>query len=229
MNNKQNQEKFIMITVFLNRYYIWLIIIISLVILAVGFFYVLRPAYERMFDLSAQQLPIQEKKLAELEKYQNDLEALGKTIGEFTSTKQTDLDKLKEILPSSSEIANLFAEMEALIESNGFNLSDITFSEPRVIVSAPPIAESQNDDLSNEGKVNQPAEPAVAQPQISTVEISLSISGGGYQAFKNLLNKIQTHLRVLDVTSINFNDINIDETKGEQANYALTLKTYYRP
>lgn len=249
MTNQKNQgEKVTGLIIFLNRYYRLIIIILSLLIIVLGFFLWLKPKYQEMKKLTALQLPLREEKLKELSNYAEELEKLAKNLTDFQTQYQEELQKLEKILPRKADLAGLFAQLEALITANGFELNSVSFTEGSSLKST-----SQSDNLpqaatsdsllsdswlQSESSGDGLIPPAIAQqkeaitsnqPTIKTIEIGLEIQGGGYLAFKTLLENIERHLRVMDVSSINFNDIYINETASEKANYSLNLKTYYLP
>lgn len=242
-NNKNGQEKLTKLSIFLNRYYRYIIIILSLLILIPAFFFWLRPKYLETISLSAQQLPLREKRLVELKNYYQQLDKLASSLTTFEQEKKQEIDKLTKILPQQPEIANLFAELEALIKASGFTLKTVSFTE------SPVSQQKSNNDTSlsnttndlpiinentelNEGEqlglTNDYNQENIGQ-NIGVVDINISIEGGGYLAFKALLTNIENNLRLMDVTTINFGDINVDEVKGEKASYVLTLRTYYLP
>ncbi len=220
MNNKKNnQEKISWFFIFLNSYYKYLIIVLSLVILLSAVFLWLKPKYLEVKDLAAQKLPQREKKLTELTKYYQDLEELSTKLTEFQRNKEIEMQKLEKILPHETDLANLFAQLETLIETNqnneynfGFVLNGITFSE-----SALPTSEVQTIPKKNNTN------------NIRMIDIDLDIQGGGYSDFKRLLTNIEKYLRIMDVTSVRFGNIYVDFEKGERAGYTLTLRTYYLP
>lgn len=214
MNNKENQpEKVNIITVFLNRYYKYGIIIISLIILSFASFLWFRPRLQEINNVSAEQLPSRQAKLAQLDAYAADLIKLEKNITDFKNNKAAELDKLTKILPTGAEVPELFAQMEALIENKtdyDFTLQSISFGEPETAAEV---------EIS----------PKTSQQKISSVDITLNIQGGDYIQFKKLLSNIEKHLRVMDVMSINFSGINVDLASEQKAAYSLTVKTYYLP
>jgi len=191
------------ITVFLNKYLRHLIIFVSLLVLIPAFFYLILPEYRQASNLSDELLPLKEKKYEELNQYYNDLNKLGKNLEYLEQLRQSDFDKLEKILPKKADIAGLFAQVEALFLENGFEVTNLSFTESKVITMA-------------DEKVSP----------IGMVDISLNTQGGGYFDFKELLENIEKHLRIFDVVSINFSNI-YSEDEDDTANYDLNLRTYY--
>lgn len=249
MTNQKNQkEKVTGLIIFLNRYYRLIIIILSLLIIVLGFFLWLKPKYQEMKKLTVLQLPFREEKLKELSNYAEELEKLAKNLADFQVQYQEELQKLEKILPKKADLASLFAQLEALITANGFELNSVSFTEGTSGKSTSQVDNlsqgTTNDSLLSDSWLQYESSggglipPAIAQqkealtsnqPTVKTIEISLEIQGGGYFAFKTLLENIEKHLRVMDVSSINFNDIYVNEALDEKVNYSLNLRTYYLP
>jgi len=256
MNNKKNnQETTSWFYIFLNRYYKYLIIVLSLIILLLAVFLWLKPKYLEVKDLAAQKLPQREKKLAELTKYYQDLEELSTKLTEFQRNKEIEMQKLEKILPHEADLANLFAQLETLIETNqnneynfDFVLNGFTFSEPVLATSEAQTSQITSADTEEEELKKQTGKRVVGESQstatgsksqtileknnttnIRTIDIDLDIQGGGYLDFKRLLTNIEKYLRIMDVASVKFGNIYVDFEKGERAAYVLTLKTYYLP
>jgi len=233
--NEKNQEKYRFILIFLNRYYFWLAGVVFILVITLGYFKYLAPTYQEMNNLEEQQLPNRQQRLSDLEKYQKELTDLAQGINQLETEKKQDIEKLNKILPTSEELPDLFAQMENIIETNGFDLLNINFGEPKAVVATPSISPTatSNDDLSapttREATAESVALAGANEPLFQTIDIDINIEGGGYLAIKNLLDKIEKHLRIFDVTSINFNSFLTTTAEEQVASYALNLKAYYLP
>ena len=215
MNKQKEQpEKIDLLAVIFNKYYKLIIVFLSLAILGTAFFGWLRPKYLDVRQLTTQKIPAREKRLAQLTTYYNGLVKLSQHLDIIQQEQQSDFEKIKKILPNRAEIDNLFAQMESLIQASGYDLNSVSFSAPIIKGTAP-------------SSLEQP--PSTSASKIGVVDIDLTIQGGGYEEFKNLLANIERHLRIMDVSSINFSDVNVDEEAGEKASYTLSLRTYYLP
>ncbi len=223
---KKITEKNSWFIIILNRYYKYLIIFLSLVILSGAGFFWLKPKYQDVLKLSGENLPLRQERLEELEKYYNELQGLKEKLESFQFKNQQNLEKLKKILPSETGLADLFAQLEALITyRNKFVLNSISFTRVDLIKKTGAKQDNEGAVIGEKGQ-NVEADSDQA-PGIGAIDISLNLAGSGYLDFKELLGDIEKHLRVMDVTSINFSDIYIDPLEDQKANYSVTLRTYY--
>jgi hypothetical protein len=229
MANNNSAEKINPFLSLLNKYYKQIMVIISLAILIFSFIFWLRPQYLAAKDLAAQQIPFHQTKLAELDAYINDLRTLQNNLSSVGADKKAEFDKLAKILPNETGVKDLFAEMEALIENKNdgynFDLKSLSFdvlenTEPKSAQGTDLIGDETNALNGNKGNL---------LASVKTVNISLTIEGGDYLEFKKLLGSIESHLRLLDVTSVNFGKVILDKSKNEKASYTLSFKTYYLP
>lgn len=206
---KNNQEKKVSgISIFLSKYYKFIIGFLSLIIIIPAVLMLIKPEYLKTKNLSAQQLPQKEQKLQDLNMYYQDLDSLVKNLDSLQQKRQDDFDKLKKILPSQADFASLFAQMEAMFADKDYEILTIAFSETPLLISDNPEAGEQ---------------------KIGRVDISLNASGGGYFEFKELLDNIEKHFRIMDVTAIGFGDIYPDSEESQGVAYVLTIGTYYLP
>lgn len=204
-NNKKSEKKISSFLIFLNKYKKFIMGFLCLIILIPGILFLIKPEYQKTKNLSAQQLPLKERKLAELEVYYQDLDNLAKNLEYLLQYREEEFERLKKILPKEADIAGLFAQMEALFADKEFEILNISFTETPILN----IAETKVEDQ-----------------KIGMIDISLDVSGGGYADFKELLDNIERHLRILDITSINFGDIYLEDEE-EIASYVMTLRAYY--
>ena len=76
------------------------------------------------------------------------------------------------------------------------------------------------DNSAAEG-VEGDATLAPAAGTLHSLNINFSVTGGGYDTFKDLLLNFEKHVRLLDVNSISFS------SPDEEGSYTLSLTTYY--
>lgn len=234
---KKQTDRIHWLVIILNRYYKYFIIFLCLVILAGAGFFWLKPQYQDVLKLSSENLPLRQEKLDELAKYYNGLQELKDDLTSFEAKNQQNLEKLKKILPPEKGLADLFAQLEALITyRDKYELNSITFSEVDLSSKNKNSASQMNndnpfnEDINSDyaGENGERADGEVSQSsKIGAIDIGLSISGGGYLDFKVLLGDIEKHLRIMDITAINFSDIYVDPQEDAKANYSITLRTYF--
>lgn len=162
---------------------------------------IILPAYS---EVRTRQEMLNQKK-AELQK----LEELVGKMNELVSVykeKETEIEKVWQILPKEKDISGLLVQFESLAAQSGLILGAIDFSE--VEIQEQIRAESQR-------KIT---------PPYKTLSVSIKITGS-YDAFKIFLSNLESNLRLTDVQSINF------ASKGEISDifeFSLKGNVYYQ-
>lgn len=106
--------------------------------------------------------------------FRRELTKLSELGDAYIDIKSENIDKIESILPAKPDIEELMRQMEVIVLQNGLFLSSLQ------------ISEGSKD--GNIGKVN----------------ITISVTGADYEAFKSLLYTIETNLRLLDIEQLNF-------------------------
>jgi len=121
----------------------------------------------------------------------------------------SDLEKIKLILPDEYAKEKLFGELEDIISRQGVLVSSIALSKfGEGGDSRAPILPS------NEHFANMPN-----ADRVGIIQIDLSLGALDYNALKNILPLLESHLQLLDIQSLNFNP--------EEKTANLSLFTYY--
>ncbi|MCX7779154.1 MAG: hypothetical protein N2259_02855 [Patescibacteria group bacterium] len=102
------------------------------------------------------------------------------------------LQKIKKIIPDNDELLNFIIFLENLVRENNFSIPGLNFSL------------SKTSDHS-----------------LSSIQTNLTLSGGNYQSFKNLLKIFEKNLRIIDIDSVSLSPVT--------ATYSISLKTYFLP
>ena len=115
-------------------------------------------------------------------------------------------EELSEILPPEKELPNILAQIEALCRHHGLFLGDISLSS--------------GIDEDNK-KISRQIDIESGRDIIGEVEVSIFVfaSEGGYEKTKGFLEALETHIRLIDVTSFGFDK--------NMKSYNVIFKTYY--
>ena len=177
----------------LSRYYKIITIVLVIAVFVLGYYLVV-PKYQEISLGGTYSLGTIDQ---EKESRQNYLADLKELVQNYNQISQADVEKLKQILPEQKDIPNLFIQLQALVEDNGFVLSSIDISE------------------GNTGIVKGES----ATPGIQKLNINLSLIGRDYEALKEFLQSLEYNLRLYDVNAVYFSP-GLDT-------YSVNLFTYY--
>jgi Tfp pilus assembly protein PilO len=176
---------------FVNRYFQVFYIVIIVVLLGVSVFF-LYDYYSTQVDNVNQNLS---RKQIELNNKKQDLEEIQQLKVDYEQL-ETEAQILFDALPDQSDLPSLYVQLQSMVEKNGLIIQSFNVAEA---VESP--TEENKDELQ-------------------AVDINLNINGTDYQKFKQLLGDIEYSLRILDVTSINYDP--------RLETFSLILKTYYK-
>lgn len=146
-----------------------------LAIFALGYYYVIVPKYESI--ISEYDLEGLFAKKTQKEGYLTDLRALSRSYG---AINQEDIKKLYQILPKEKEIANLFAQLQAIAEKHDLAIYSMGINEA-------------GDTVRKE-----------EDSGIKKLSISLDVTARDYFALKEFLNSIELNLRLFDINAVYF-------------------------
>lgn len=210
-------QKFnILLARFTIKYISLLMILLISILLFLLIFFVALPAYKQYNFFVAEELPLLNQSImvdtANLEKlkiaYQEKQEEL----------LQVKLDKIEQLIAKDNDKTNLYLPFEQIMKENHFVLSNIVISDNGL---------SQFGEAQIGGSIDD-----YAGFELGEMTIQLSITGGGYEEIKKLLNVFQGSLRLYDVISLTFSPQSFSaeesEVRGDATTaYTLVLKTYY--
>jgi len=229
-NQKENHgsggKKSDQLNLFLNRRRRLLGLVIFFAILLLGFYFLVYPRLRTARETAQAALPSALAELAALDNYEQSLGELEKLVGGFNSQYKKELSDLSEVLPNKAQVPELIAQLDALLQKNGFKMTALDITETTLEKKATnrkAVSEERGEELlTEEGAAGPVAEEAAGQKGLKPLNISLKVVGSDYPAFKILLDKIEKHIRLLDVVSVDF--AAQAEKSGE---YDLNLRTYY--
>lgn len=176
------------------RYYLLITFFIMLIILGLGYYFVLEPKYLEIKAGGRFSLETAQQKLEDYKNYSNNL---NQVISNYQKIDSQQLAKIKAILPTDKEVADLFIQMQNLGGRHNFLISDISLNDV-------------TDTAKNAGS------------KVKKMEVTLNLaakSGTGYQSLKELLSDLEYNLRLFDVNAVHFNP--------QSAAYSVSLYTYY--
>ena len=205
---------------FLLNYFNWVILIIVLTILVAGFSMIIEPKYELVVrDVEI----VRRDKEGEYLIQQSYLNKLNELKDAYQSIKSEDKRKIDIILPEKVEIEEFFSNMEAMVLKNGLILPSLQINSADLELE---VHKNKEDDapLARDQKNIYKIEEAKAETddlfeEIGKIQISMSIIGTDYDGLKNLLQAIESNLRLMDIENISWSP------DGNSTN--LQLVTYY--
>lgn len=111
--------------------------------------------------------------------------------------------KISLTLPNREEYPNLINQLSGLARISGLALQSVTLATLPYQKSGTSVADSA--------------------PVVNIIQATLSLSGS-YQSFKNLLQSIETNIRLMDAVSFSLNP----GTGGDNYSYNLVVNAYYQ-
>lgn len=193
--------------------------VIFIAVLILGYFLLLQPKISQLREAGIAQLPAKSSELELLNKYSQKLKELAAKVSGFQTKYSQEVSDLNQVLPAQAQIPELIAELDALVQKSGFRINSLDINETSPKTPAKKIPE--NSDGAS-GLAENPTEQLNNNLEnLHLLEVTLSVSGGDYPAFKVLLNKIEKNIRLLDLISIKFSAVDNNEA------YSLILRTYY--
>lgn len=211
---------------FLLNYFNWVILIIVLTILVIGFSIIIEPKYELVIrDVELVRRDKEGKYLIQ----QSYLNKLNELKDAYQSIKLEDKRKIDIILPEKVETEEFFSNIEALILRNGLILTSLQIdsgelgSKDNEVASKSKNKKDTPVSVRDKRKIYK-TEEAKAEindlfEKIGKIKITMSIIGADYNGLKSLLQTIESNLRLMDIENISWSP------DGNSAN--LQLVTYY--
>lgn len=208
---KSTEPLKIKINVFLIDYFNYLILILSLIILAAGLFMLAYPKYRQIVkanEAAKNNLQIEyETKL----NYLNSIRNLKKT---YQSISDDDKAKIDALAPAASDTSVIISEIESIVLRNGAILNSVKI-EPASSARPNLTAGSGANKESPAGIFNQL--PAGA----GLIKIEVNLNSVDYPLLKNIIKAFENNLRLFDIAKISFN---VDKSQA-----LLNIYSYYLP
>jgi hypothetical protein len=188
----------------LSRYIYLVAILLAVVLLVVGYIFILQPKISLNKNNPELSLEFQEKVLTERKEK---LQQLNNLIDDYKKLPNSHFAKINELLPLSNEAPILFTHLSGLAKANDTVLLNVATNE------------LGNNELItlfvNEG--------LVAPKDLKVIEITADFLGkvgnDSYPFFKQLVRAIEKNIRLFDIQYITFSPT--------LANFTFTARTYY--
>jgi len=199
------------------NYFNWVILIIVLTILVVGFLIIIKPKYELVVrdvelvrrDKEGEYL-IQQSYLNKL----NDLQYI------YQSIKSEDKRKIDIILPEKVEVEKFFSRMETMVLKKGLILTSLQIDSEELGSRDNKVAsKSKNKEDNKKASGDDKAEAIDLSQEVGKIKITMNIIGTDYDGLKNLLHTIESNLRLMDIENISWSP--------DGNSTSLELVTYY--
>ncbi|NCB20863.1 MAG: hypothetical protein EOM88_02995 [Clostridia bacterium] len=200
---KKSNDKII---IFLNDNFNLVIIFILIVFLTLAYMLIIKPKYETTLIGIKDNINQQELFYASQKQRLVDLQTVASL---YTDLEEDDILKVQSILPAEYAKEKLFGQLEDIITQQGVVLSSIDLSK-----------DSESDKPKN--PVDNQKEIGLKIPsgdKVGIIEVEIQIEAIDYATLKNLLPLLESHVQLLDISSIDF------DSEGESV--SLSLRTYY--
>lgn len=223
-------KKTAQLNLLLNRYHRFLWLAVFLVVLLLGSYFLVYPRFKKVSQTARAILPQALSELEALDNYEKNVTELAALVEGFNAKYQKELSDLNQVLPNQAQLPELIAQLDALVQKNGFKITalDITETTLESKAAGNDISSAGEEVFSEEASAESAESLAAAEADVSgggqelrPLNINLKVVGASYPAFKILLDKIEKHIRLLDLVSINFT------AQAEAGEYDLNLRTYY--
>ncbi|MFH1598496.1 MAG: hypothetical protein ABIB97_05545 [Patescibacteria group bacterium] len=187
---------------FTSKYFKAVMIVIIIIVFIICYFGFLNPKIKNIREYSIYDYQENDKRLAERQNY---LEGLKSVEEQYQQWRKEELEKVDKALPTGQDYPGIFSQMEKLVADAGYLVTNISISQ---------VAEPSK-------KTNQkPSTQLPSNVNMLNVQINVAAPADyGYDNFKTLLDTMENNIRLIDVTSLNFDPNN--------SSFRLNLRTYY--
>jgi len=196
-------------------YFNYVIIAQILLILAAGYWFVLRPQISEMRVNKDSFNKENVAKQAELSSLKQNIAELRILLESYNSLTEEEKEKINTLVLDRLELDGIFAEINKVLEVNGLIFGGIELQE---------TAKDDTSIIRSRGNATSVSSIDDKQNQklpkgVSAASLTVGAKGVSYSALKSLLSSLENNLRLFDVQSINY-----DSDKQE---VELIVKTYY--
>lgn len=183
----------------LNTYFNLFVVILVSFLLLLSYFLLLKPKVDETTNAISENISSHER-LLQAEK--NKLASLQEAVLAYGKIDPVDLARVNGILPNEYNKEVLYGEIEEVIRQNGFIPTSIMLTK-----------EGENEAVADTKTI-----ASKTNSKLGVVNISLGIASVDYAGMKNLLNVLETNLRMLDVKQLSLSDGSAGDLK---------IDTYY--
>lgn len=197
---------------FLISYFNYLLLALSLIILAAGLFALAFPKYQQISKLN--EAAINNLQI-EYEAKLNYLASIRNLKKSYQLVSEDDKAKIAVMAPASSDTSHIITEIEAIALRNSAILTSIKIEPASAGGQANPTAEARVNKDSPAGIFNRLPQGA------GLIKIEVNLSSVDYSVLKNIIKAFENNLRLFDIAKISFN---VGENKA-----LLNIYSYYLP
>lgn len=130
-------------------------------------------------------------------------------IARYNSIPKAELDNLKVLLPDSVDNIRLIIQLDSLATKNGLSS----------------LRNVQYDAAKTEQGAKPEATTGVQKPY---GEFTMSFeTSGQYKNFLSFISDLEQNLRLVDVSTVSFNQAGNDRGLADSLRYTVTIKTYW--
>jgi len=179
------------------KFFNLIVVIIAVVILVIGFLYIVRPKYNNI--VKGIQLTIEEKENDKvvMERYITRLQSYQES---YNSVSSGNKEAINSMIPEEYDKEELFAYMDNLAKHIGLTLNSASISENKKKGSVLDLEQAKDRAIQEIG-------------------MSLGFSGVDYRTLKQVLAAFENSLRLIDVKTVAF-------SPGDNS-LSVELTTYY--
>jgi hypothetical protein len=156
-----------------------------------------------------------------------------KLTQKYNSISQGDLDKLKKLLPDSVDNIKLILEIEKLASPYGMVLKDVKYE---VVSKNDPNANTGTTAGGNVANAKNVGGNATLKKEdnknYGTWDLEFSVQGNYYN-FLNFVRNLESNLRIVDVSSVDFSsdtgaEVGLNTVQpSNNYKYQFKIKTYW--
>lgn len=174
---------------FLSANFKWFVVMLSLSIIAFGYFKILKPKYELTRETLDRTNQDQQQ---DYYARKRELEKITNAVLTFSKVTPDYMEKIRSVAPS--DISRIFTEINKIFVDNGLLINSLTINE--IDARDPKIKKTSKE------------KDYFASGDIGKLNISTAVMGADYESFKRLLVSLENHLRLVDVQSLSFDPVN---------------------
>jgi Tfp pilus assembly protein PilO len=208
------------ITKFLLLHFRYVLAFVVFCVLILGYLLIVGPEVKTVRQIGVGDLKSETKRLEDRKSFHARLTAM---LEQYDRLNQSGIGELSKVLPSKSDISDLFIIVEAVAEQSELRLVSIS-------INPSTQAGKTSAATSTKGGAAIKTAPAL-DPKLKALDVSVTVKGdGSYNEFKNFLVNIEDNLRFFNVQSITFTPKDEStRTAGDtpSSQYSLNLITYY--
>ena len=188
---------------------IGLSVLLGITISAGSYYLMIKPQLDRVGP--GRELDI-ETISANLEQQKKSLSELKLLQDNFNEINPDDVILLSNVLPNDKAVPELLSQLETIALTSGVDLTRVS------------ISEIQAETLSARDRLQQEVSAAGTNQTTKGLKellLQIEVDAFNYNSFKIFLNSLESHTRLIDVQSFNF--------QSENDQQRITAKTYYLP